>query len=179
LEHVPNYDQYLNPDATVIYPHRGKMLLLAIAAIAAVALSFWVWKTEEDIEYHVAGIVGVVFFGGGLIYFLMRLARPRPSLVLTELGMVDNASALGGGFIRWDEIDNVSITPFRNQQFLAIHLNDPTEFLGRQPFIKASIMRMNQGLVGTPICIPRSALPMTLEDVIDKIRQKCPGILVE
>ena len=176
---MPNYDQYLTPDAIVIYPHRGRVLLLVAGAIVAVPASFFAWRTAEEIEYRIAGAVGVVFFGFGLLYFLMRLVWPRPSLLMTELGMVDNASALGGGFIRWDEIDNVSITRFRNQQFLAIHLKDPTEFLSRQPFIKSSIMRMNKGLVGTPICIPRSALPMTLEDVIDKIRQKCPGILVE
>ena len=176
---MPNYDQYLTPDAIVIYPHRGRVLLLIMVGFAMVAVSFLVWKISEEIEYRVAGVVGVVFFGFCLIYFVMRLVWPRPSLLITELGMVDNASALAGGFIRWDEIYNISITSVRNQQFLAVYLKNPAELLSRQSFIKAAIMRMNMGLVGTPVCIPRSSLPMTLEELIENLRQKCPGILVE
>jgi formate-dependent nitrite reductase membrane component NrfD len=176
---VPNYDQYLTPDAIVIYPHRGRVLLLIVGATVAVALSFFAWRTGDEIEYRVAGVAGIVFFGFGLIYFLMRLARPRPALIITGSGMVDNASALASGFVRWDEIAAFSIVKVQHQPYLAISLNNPNELLQRQPSIKASVMRINMRLFGTPILIPRTPLPMTLEELIDRIRQKCPANLVE
>lgn len=176
---MPNYDQYLTPDAIVIYPHRGRVLLSILLGIVMVAVSFLLWKISDETGYRVVGAVGVVPFGFGSIYLLMRLVWPRPFLLITELGMVIIGSARAATFTRWDEINKVSIVLLRNQQFLAVDLKDASEFLGRQSFIKATIMRMNIGLIGTPYWIPLNILPMTLEDVIEKIRQKCPGILVE
>jgi hypothetical protein len=175
---VTDYEQHLTPDATVIYPGRGKLLLLVLGCVAAILISGFIWTNGEETVYRIAGLAGVVFCGCASIYFLLRLTRPKPSLLINESGMVDNASALSGGFVRWDEIESISISLVGRQQFLAVNLKDPQEFLSRQPSTKAALMRMNMGLAGTPICIPRSTLPMTLEELMEAIQQKHPGIPV-
>jgi hypothetical protein len=40
------------------------------------------------------------------------------------------------------------------------------------------MMKMNVGLVGAAVNIPANTLPISLEELIQNIQQKCPGIQV-
>jgi hypothetical protein len=171
---MTDYQQYLTPDAIVLYPNRAKLVLLTVGGVVMMAASYFAWNNAEEIEYRVAGVAGLVFFGFCLLYFLLRFVKPKPSLIITDFGIVDDASALAAGLIRWDEIDNISIATFQRQRFLAVKLKDTQEFLSRQPYIKSRMMRMNISLAGTPVCIPGTSLPMTLEELLQTIQKKQP-----
>jgi hypothetical protein len=57
-------------------------------------------------------------------------------------------------------------------------LKNDQEFLSRQSALKATMLHANMSLGGAPVAIPGSALPMTLEELMQVIEKKCPGIAV-
>ena len=174
---LTSYAQWMTPDATVIYPSRGKLLLLSAGGVAFVALGFFMIPSP-DMEVRLAGIAGVVFFGLCAIYAVFRLLRPSPALIIHSSGILDNASGLSAGFLRWEEISGIYVASIRNQRFLAITVKDVDAFLGRQSGLKAKMMKANIRLAGAPVNIPANTLPISLEELIQKIREKCPGIQV-
>jgi hypothetical protein len=174
-----DYTPFLTPDAVVIYPSRGKLLLLALGSAAFVVLGFFMWSTGQT-KNQVGGVLSIVFFGACFLFGAARLIWRRPSLIISPNGIFEGSSALGGYLLRWDEIHSVYISTMRvnvfsSQRFLSVRLNNTEEFLARQSSAKARLMRMNMGLVGAPINISSSTLPMTLEEIINVIQQKSPA----
>ena len=175
--------QLMTPDAIVIYPSKKKLLLMAIGAAAFVGLGVFFLISPDpefrDWDVRAAAIASIVFFTFCLAFALWRLARPTPALVIHPSGLFDNASALSAGFLRWDEISRISVAKIKNQKFLAIAVKDVEGFLNRQTGVKAKLMKMNVRLAGTAVSIPANTLPISLEELIRNIQQKCPGIRVE
>src|SRR6185436_15541060 len=64
--------------------------------------------------------VGAPLFSLALIYVCYRLLRPRPSVIINQEGIVDNASALGAGLIRWEEIEGMFIYKVMGKPLLGI-----------------------------------------------------------
>jgi hypothetical protein len=94
------------------------------------------------------------------------------------LSLFDHASALCAGFLSWDEISHLFVGKIKNQRFLGIAVKDVEGLLNRQTGWKAKLMRMNVRLAGSAVSIPANTLPISLEELIQKIQQKCPGIQV-
>lgn len=172
-----DYHPLMTPDATVIYPSRAKLLLLTAGAAVFVVLGFFILRST-DIEERLAGIASIAFFGLCMLYGIWRLVRPAPALIIHPSGIFDNASGLSAGFLRWDEIKGIFVARIRNQRFLAIDIKDMEALLSRQSGLKAKMMKMNVKLAGAAVNIPANTLPISLEELIQNIRQKCPGIQV-
>jgi hypothetical protein len=179
LAHI---NQLMTTDAIVIYPSKKKLFLMTVGAAAFVGLGVFFLVSPDpefrDWDVRAAAIASIVFFGLCLAYALWRLASPSPALVIHPSGLFDNASALSAGFLRWDEISRIFVTQIKNQKFLAIAVKDVEGLLNRQTGVKAKLMRMNVRLAGSAVCIPANTLPVSLEELIRNIEQKCPGIRV-
>jgi len=176
---LADYHQFLTPDAAVIYPSRGKLLLAIFGAAAFVALGFFLWNTGE-IKGQIAGVLSIGFFGACFLFCVIRLTWRRPSLIISPMGIFDSSSWLGGYILPWNEIDRVYVSTMRtsvfsSQRFLSVRLKNTEEFLARQSSAKTRMMRMNMGLVGAPINISASTLPVTLEEILELIHQKSPS----
>jgi hypothetical protein len=179
LAHI---NQLMTPDAIVIYPSKKKLLLMTAGASAFVGLGIFFLLSSDpefrDWDVRAVAIACIAFFGLALAYTFWRLARPSPALVIHPSGLFDNASALSAGFLRWDEISSIFVAKIKNQRFLAIAMKDVESFLNRQTGVKAKLMRMNVRLAGSAVCIPANTLPISLEELIRNIQQKCPGIRI-
>ena len=112
------------------------------------------------------------FFGFCLAYALYRLARRKPSLVVDEEGIFDNASALGAGMIRWEEIREMYTFVFRGQTTIGMALTDEDAVLARQNPLKRGLMSVNRGLAGSVVNIPQSVLPMPAEELLREIGRR-------
>jgi hypothetical protein len=174
---LTGYSQWMTPNSTVIYPSRKKLLLLTAGGAMFVVLGFFLLQST-DTEERLAGIAGIVFFGFCALFGAWRLVRPTPAVILHSSGIFDNASALPAGFLRWDEISSVYVATIKNQRSLAIVLKDVDAFLSRQSGTKSKIMKMNVGLTGAAVNIPASTLPISLEELIQQIQQRCPALHV-
>ena len=179
LAHI---NQLMTPDAIVIYPSKKKLFLMIVGAAVFVGLGVFFLVSPDpefrDWDVRAAAIASIVFFSFCLAYALWRLASPSPALVIHPSGLFDNASALSAGFLRWDEISSIFVAKIKNQKFLAIAVKDVEALLNRQTGVKAKLMKMNVRLAGSAVCIPANTLPVSLEELIRNIEQKCPGIRV-
>ena len=160
------------PAATemVIYPSRLKLLKLllldAVFGLAAALLMFFWWSGE--IRTILAPFFGTLGVLGALLvapFLLYRLVVRRPALVVGAEGILDDASMLSAGFIRWDEIEEIGVHTFGGQTFLGVMPKDAEDVLTRQSSIKRGLMRANMSLGAPPINVPQSVLPIKAADL--------------
>ena len=177
-----DYHSLMTPDAIVIYHSRGKLLLLAAGAAGFVAIGIFMVASAKA-EDHIPGIAGIVFFGLCLFVAAWRLVRRTPAIIIHYSGILYAASGRSAGFLRWEEISGVYIASMnvgrlKNHRFLAIVVKDLDAFLTRLSRLQTKLVKMNISLIGAPVGISASTLPISLEELIQKIQQKCPGIPV-
>lgn len=163
-------------DRLVIYPRRWKLALLALGALAFVFTGLWIGGLFGGPKAGlgmvvVATYVGVPVFGLCFVYALYRLVVRKPALVVSREGILDNASALGAGMIRWEEIREVRSCHFGTQRMLVIVPRDEGAILARQNPAKRLLMLVNKSLAGYAVNIPQNVLPMSDGDVIEEIKR--------
>jgi hypothetical protein len=171
-------------DAVVIFPSRSRLVLLALGCLGGVILGYYLpTMRPRDGEFLPRELVVILswatlaFSGLGLFYFGHRLIRRAPVLVLDCNGLLDNASALGAGFIRWDEIRAIDVGAFKGQRMLLIIPHRAEAILARQSPIKRWVMRVNAGMVGTPVTIPLGIVPVPVDELlatVEAYRSACP-----
>ncbi len=111
-----------------------------------------------------------LLFALPFVYFCYRLLRHTPSVVINREGIVDNASALGAGVIRWDEIKSIFIYKVMGKPIIGIVPVNVETILARQSGIKRFFFRMNKGMTTAPFGIPEAGLPLTAEELLAKIQ---------
>lgn len=171
-----DYLAQLTPDALVVYPSRVKLVLFALLSALFVVGGFFIWSNDRNDRF--VAVLDWIFFGSALLFFISRLGQRVPALIVNQSGIFDKSSGLSGYFLRWEEIDSVYISHMGRQRFLSIKLQDPEAFLSRFSGFKAKMMRANMKLVGAPLNISASILPMKLEDLVTAIQQKSPTLRV-
>ena len=164
-----------DPNTVVIYPSRGRLLLLMCGAFVFVLLGLWIGLNREALNIPmwkvlVASYVGVPFFGACCFYAAFRLIVRRPALILNYEGIVDQGSAVSAGLVRWEEIDRIFTGIIQRQRFISIAVKSPDHFLSRVGGLKERLMRMNISLVGAPVNIPVNTLPMTDGQILQTIQ---------
>lgn len=160
-------------DPIVIYPRRWKLVLFACGALGFTLAGLAIglasdWRTTPTVV--VATYIGVPFFGFGFLYLTFRLVVRKPALVVSDEGILDNASAVGAGLIRWDEVKDIRATSFGAERMLVIVPKDEAAILARQNLVKRLVMRMNKSLSGYIVCIPGNILPMPCDELRDEIK---------
>ena len=154
----------------ILYPRRWKMALIALGRLLFVLCAPLLWGTV-DTFFRAVAVADVLFFGFCAVFALSRLLKPRPSLVLDQRRVTDNASATGAGFIAWEEIAAVGLTDFGTNRFLVIIPYDTQAILTRQPLFKRKVMAANMGLVGSPVTIPGHTT-MPLEEIMRHVQAR-------
>ena len=176
-----DYQSLLTPDAFVVYPSKAKLFLLLAGCLVFIALAIWMWNAvpADELEYRIVAIAAWVLCALGVWFTLKRLIKKTPSLVVNQFGIFDNSSAVGAYLLRWEEIDSIYISSMTisrsTQRFLSIKVKDTDGFLSQQGALKATMMRANIKLVGAPVNISASTLPIKLEELLEIIKQKSAG----
>lgn len=121
--------------------------------------------------YFLVGIVSVVFFGYTLIFFSIRLLFFwRPVFEVGPEGIVDGSSALGAGFVPWEEVKDVRPATMRGQSFIAITVEDERRLLERQNAARRFLMRLNRRhFTGAVINVPQIALSVPQKAILAHI----------
>ncbi len=126
--------------------------------------------------------LGALFFGLCLLYIAWRLVAPKPSVIISERGVYDDASLINAGWIGWEEIEDIKISEqqaqssmseqrfMAKQRFLTIIPKDQWEILARQNLVKRYFMALNADqFFDSPINIPQVTVPMPLEELRSEI----------
>ena len=115
-------------------------------------------------------IFAILAFGAGMVALAMRLARPRPTLILRSDGIVSNMAPKG--VIAWDNIDSFRIAKYRGSNNLVINLKDPDRFLSDNGLKKGITFRGNMAMFKTPIVIPQMRVADPLEQLVDELHAR-------
>ena len=164
-------------DELVVPASRVKLAALALGSACFVLAGAWMvaLAPEEGATLTVIGTASVLFFGLCGAYAVRRLVRPEPAVVINSEGIVDNASALGVGLIRWDEIAEMREYTFKRQVFLGVVPKDLERLLANQPAWKRSAIRANLALGIAPVNIPQAVLPVRVSELLREISQRYKG----
>jgi hypothetical protein len=161
----------------VIELSKLKIGLLLVGAIGFVALGIWMF-TLEDVEIlaqrrfnspafvHGTGVVAAAFFGLCAVALVSKWFDGKPGLVLSDAGLVDNASGIAAGFIPWSDVSGVSIYEIQKQRMLVIQLTDVGKYIERGNALRRLLNRANTRLCGSPVAIPASALRIGFDELV-------------
>ena len=105
----------------------------------------------------------------GFFYAVYRLMNPAPALIINREGIVDNASALGAGLIRWEEIQSMFIYDVMGNRLLGIVPVNLDPILDRQSGPRRFFYNLGKNMQAAPFSIPEGGLPMKLEELLAKI----------
>ncbi|MEM6297781.1 MAG: STM3941 family protein [Bacteroidota bacterium] len=159
----------------VIYPNKRSLWGALAAATGFVAIGLVFLLSPEVFENPVfatewlvrlLGLISVSFFGFCGVVIGQRIRSPKPALRITEEGIYEDSSALGVGFIPWEDIENVYRDDFLGNSYLAIELKDAEAYIakGKNKAIRAT-MRANAKMCGTPISIATNSLKIDADDL--------------
>ena len=161
----------------VIYPKKVKLFAVAMASLLFVILGFYLGQNHEEMGLPlrvaiIASYVGIPFFGLCLVYAVYRLLMPKPAVVISDEGIFDNASAVGAGMLRWEEIAEVFAYDFMGQRMLGIVPVDEEAVLRRQSPLKRVMAKMNKGIAPAPFNIPQTVLPISVDELLSKVEER-------
>lgn len=120
-------------------------------------------------------IIGVVFFGFTGLWLLREAisnsSDNTPAIMVNSDGISDHSSALSAGNLRWDEIDQISLTTISGQPMVTISPSDIDKYVARQTPLKRILMRINTTLMDAPVAIAPSNLPISRDELVAAIEQ--------
>ena len=166
-------------DELVVPASRTKLVAIIVGSASFVAAGGWLLERArtDGVVIAMVGAASVAFFGFCGAYAIRRIVRPEPALVIDREGIVDNASALGVGLIRWAEVAELREYKFKGQTFLGIFPKELEQVLARQPGWKRKAIQANIALGVAPVNIPQVILPIPVSDLMREIKQRdwqCP-----
>jgi hypothetical protein len=166
-------------DDVVIYPSKLKTLLIAVVSLLFVAIGFYLADGLDAMRLPlpvwvivITSFVCILFFGLCFVYALYRLLSPKPAVVISREGIFDNASAVGAGMLKWEEIAEIYTYTFMGQRMLGIVPRDTEAVIARQPLFKRVLAKMNRGMVQAPFNIAQNTLPIPVDELVKEIEER-------
>jgi len=164
-------------DRLVIYPSKAKLVLMLLGCLMFVAMVVWIGSSPRFAGFarwkiFVSAYLGVPSFGAVGVFAALRLVRPKAALELDDIGITDNASAVGAGHLRWAEIDHLVLYRFLGQPLLGIVPVNLSQITLRKGLVCKAVARMNLSLGLPPFNIPQNVLPIKLSDLCSMIEQR-------
>jgi hypothetical protein len=162
------------PDRLVVLPrHTGPLTMLAAGVVGVVA-GVWLIVTGGTAS-AVVGVLLCVFFGFSALGAASRVLRRHPVLTVTREGVDDGGSIVAAGFLPWSEVGMLDVVQAkRGGAMLVIGVRDPDAVLAKVPGPRARIGRQQAGLLGSPVVLPPTVLPVPPAEIVDDIEALRP-----
>ncbi len=169
--------QEVKVNEVTIYPKKVKLLGIAMVSLLSVILGFYFAQNRVAMGLSlwtiiITAYVGIPFFGLCLVYAIYRLLMPKPAVVISDEGIFDNASAVGAGMLRWEEIADVFAYDFMGQRMLGIIPVNEEVVLSRQSRLKRVMAKMNKGIAPAPFNIPQTVLPISVDELLSRVDER-------
>ena len=150
-----------------------KLSLLTVGAWLFVAGCVWLWgaANSSPLVRAVSGL-GLVFFSGCGLYGGRKIVDKRPGLVMDDVGIWDNASAVAAGLVKWENIEGYEVARVHGNGFLLIEVNNAPELIARQPLWKRTLMRANRAFYRTPVTLSSHALQCSFEQLVQLVARR-------
>ena len=145
---------------------------LCAAGLGLVAVANPLSSAPARLLFLAAGASDLLFFGFCLAFYLGRIVRfRRPIFELGPEGILDRASALGAGFVPWEEVEGTRVRRLLGSRVLAVEVTDERALLARQGPAKRLLMGVNGRIVGTPVLVPLGFLDVREDTLLWEIEK--------
>lgn len=164
-------------DDIVIYASKLKLLRMAVFCLVfegffVLFLRYGLPEGRAPFKAYIPALLylGAPVMGLLFIYLCYRLLKPKPAVVINREGIFDNASLLGAGLIRWEEIKSVFTYHVMHHSLLGIIPVDLETIIARQSPIKRFFFKLRGQGSPAPFAIPGSILTISAEELLTKIQ---------
>ncbi len=163
-----------NMNEFIVYPKRGRMIMLAFFAflfvlIGAVFVMVYVTEADDSLWLLTIGIISILFFGFCLIYYIKEIIVHKPILIISDEGIMDRSSYLGAGLVKWEDIRDIDFVEFGGQVFLGIFTHDPNLIIDRSSSLQRMLNQVNKKLIDSQVNIPAKNLNCPVDELIEQI----------
>ena len=111
-----------------VHPNVSRNVVIAVIGCTAFTVGgFWMLLSGEEM---LAGLLCVVFFGGGGIYGVPEMLRRRVTMVLTPEG-IEQRYVEGNAYIPWADVESVGIVSVAASKMVGIRLKTYDHYLDR------------------------------------------------
>jgi hypothetical protein len=164
-------------DDIILYPSKIKTFLVAIGALMFVLLGFFLSSLANSGYYpswfmYAVAFSSISFFGLCFVYAVSRLLFPRPSVIISRDGIFDNASALGAGMLKWEEIAEIAPYKIGGYPALVIFPVDEEAVIARQSLIKRLILKISKCWTEATFSIPQIGLTVSVDELLRMIEER-------
>ena len=145
---------------------------LCATALGLVAVAVPPASAPARLLMLAAGASDLLFFGFCLAFYLGRIVHfRRPIFEVGPEGILDRASALGAGFVPWEEVEGTRVRGFLVPRLLAVKVKDERALLARQGPAKRLLMGVNRRIAGTPVLVPLGFLAVREDTLLWEIEK--------
>lgn len=154
---------------------KGKLRLLVFLAFLFAIAGVWVIVQSgkmvnaarpSQTVIVIVGAAAVIFAGVCLLFIFRKFGDTNPGLIINDEGITDNSSGTAAGLVPWSAIERVDMARVKSQQFILLFVNDADARIAAQPNgMKRQLMKMNQRLYGTPVCINVNTLQCGFDEI--------------
>lgn len=158
---------------------KTKIIVGIVGSFVFILAGIWLWTgfPENTIPISpliikIAGLISILFFGWTFLFGIKKMFDKKMGLIIDELGITDNSSAVSIGFIDWGDIAEVETAQIMSTRFLLIKVKNPDKYIERAGPIQAKMMKTNFNMYGTPISIASTTLNFNFDDLERLIKSK-------
>jgi len=161
---------------------KTKIILVILGCATFVILSIWIWTIAESqmryspLRLQIVSILGITFFGLGLIFGPRKLFDKRPGLIIDDKGIQDNTGVSTGRFISWTNIKGFEIVKIKSTRLLLILINNADEVINNESKWKQKIMRFSEQTYGTPISIGSGTLKCDFDELVKLLSDRLKSV---
>lgn len=116
-------------ETLVIEESLGKKIQMLLLMVVIAAVCTWgIFAPEDAFQPHkrqmllIGSALSLPFLTIGIVAMVIRIARPRPFLLLTAQGFEFISGIWSTRFVPWGEVKDVSLTKIRSAKVLCISL---------------------------------------------------------
>jgi hypothetical protein len=165
----------------IIPNNKNSILLMLLGSILFVIIGVVMINSEPTRKYSLVniktwGIIGVVFFSLGGLYFIKKLFDNKPGIILDKNGIWNNSSIISNHMIKWDELSRVSLKNIDKEKIIFLYFKDNKSFIKKFNLIEQFILKINLSLYNTPIGISARSLKYDIEKLNKEIKQRIKNL---
>src|SRR5205809_1280388 len=108
-------------DRLEIKPNAGRNAVILILLCSLFSIGGFFLVATGEPKAVAAGLLSIVFFGGGGLIAIPKMLRRKVSMVLTREGM-EQINPYGKSFIRWIDVEKLGVVSVHGSEMVGIRL---------------------------------------------------------
>ena len=166
-------------DRLEIFTSKKKSILLLIVSVLFVVLGIWLLSSAEQLAdarnrsalfIQIIGAASILFFGLGIIVFLLRIIKSEMALVVDAKGIHINPKKASSAIIRWSDILDFEEIKINSTPIVIVHVRDPESWVEKEKnALRRQLMKVNINQYQSPFNIAAAGLNISHSQLLESL----------